>query len=160
MRFLLLIAAALAAPAAALAAPADMRPNILYCLGDDWGWPFAGAYGALGSLGGAAVTQKRLPNTQNLMLRGTLVIEPNDAFKARIKVSHANQKAEGPGFDAQMGSCPDGTAPANAAAVRFLATTDDCRLNRRNHIINVDPAAFPARTETVQQVLDLARRQT
>jgi N-sulfoglucosamine sulfohydrolase len=24
---------------------ADSRPNILYCLGDDWAWPHAGAYG-------------------------------------------------------------------------------------------------------------------
>ena len=24
---------------------ADVRPNILYCLADDWGWPHAGAYG-------------------------------------------------------------------------------------------------------------------
>ncbi len=27
------------------AGAADTRPNILYCLGDDWGWPHAGAYG-------------------------------------------------------------------------------------------------------------------
>ncbi len=36
---LLLLAAAL--PAAA----ADDRPNILFCIADDWGWPHAGAYG-------------------------------------------------------------------------------------------------------------------
>jgi arylsulfatase A-like enzyme len=27
------------------AAAADARPNILFCLADDWGWPHAGAYG-------------------------------------------------------------------------------------------------------------------
>src|SRR5438093_7672918 len=26
-------------------ATADARPNILYCLADDWAWPHAGAYG-------------------------------------------------------------------------------------------------------------------
>lgn len=26
-------------------AAADDRPNILFCIADDWGWPFAGAYG-------------------------------------------------------------------------------------------------------------------
>jgi arylsulfatase A-like enzyme len=31
--------------ASALAAAADARPNILYCLADDWGWPHAGVYG-------------------------------------------------------------------------------------------------------------------
>ena len=30
---------------AALAAAAETRPNILYCLGDDWSWPHAGVYG-------------------------------------------------------------------------------------------------------------------
>src|ERR1043165_2867114 len=25
--------------------PTHTRPNILYCLADDWGWPNAGAYG-------------------------------------------------------------------------------------------------------------------
>jgi arylsulfatase A-like enzyme len=30
---------------AAAAAAADARPNILYCLADDWSWPHAGVYG-------------------------------------------------------------------------------------------------------------------
>jgi arylsulfatase A-like enzyme len=30
---------------AVAAKAADTRPNILYCLADDWGWPSAGAYG-------------------------------------------------------------------------------------------------------------------
>ncbi len=36
---LMLLAGAVAAGAA------DTRPNILYCLADDWGWPHAGVYG-------------------------------------------------------------------------------------------------------------------
>ena len=31
--------------AGALTAAADVRPNILYCLADDWAWPHAGVYG-------------------------------------------------------------------------------------------------------------------
>ena len=27
------------------AGAADTRPNILFCLADDWSWPHAGAYG-------------------------------------------------------------------------------------------------------------------
>jgi arylsulfatase A-like enzyme len=30
---------------ALVAAAADARPNILYCLADDWSWPHAGVYG-------------------------------------------------------------------------------------------------------------------
>ena len=36
---LMLLAGALAVAAA------DARPNILYCLADDWSWPHAGVYG-------------------------------------------------------------------------------------------------------------------
>ncbi len=38
----------LALPAGATAAkePEASRPNILFCIADDWGWPHAGAYGA------------------------------------------------------------------------------------------------------------------
>lgn len=44
MKRLVFLAAALAS--VSFSAPAaDTRPNILYCLGDDWAWPHAGAYG-------------------------------------------------------------------------------------------------------------------
>src|SRR5438477_12501714 len=33
------------APADAAQAGASPRPNILYCLADDWSWPHAGVYG-------------------------------------------------------------------------------------------------------------------
>src|SRR5512140_1203213 len=42
MKLLLVLVAAL--PLFANAAT-DTRPNILYCLADDWGWPHAGVYG-------------------------------------------------------------------------------------------------------------------
>lgn len=32
-------------PACTAAEPAAERPNILFCIADDWGWPHAGAYG-------------------------------------------------------------------------------------------------------------------
>jgi arylsulfatase A-like enzyme len=44
MRLLPAVACALLA-AALPAAAADERPNILFCIADDWGWPHAGAYG-------------------------------------------------------------------------------------------------------------------
>ena len=36
---------AVAAQAGRDAAPSAPRPNILFCIADDWGWPDAGAYG-------------------------------------------------------------------------------------------------------------------
>ncbi len=41
----LLIWGALVMAGALTAAAADTRPNILYCLADDWSWPHAGVYG-------------------------------------------------------------------------------------------------------------------
>lgn len=38
--------AAVAAQAGGAAASPAQRPNILFCIADDWGWPDAGAYGA------------------------------------------------------------------------------------------------------------------
>ena len=104
--------------------------------------PFAGAYGPLGSFGGAPVDQKRQPATENLMLRGTLLFDAGDGLTARLKVNHSNQRMEGPGFDAQMASCPDGTAPSSRINVRFLSPNEDCKLDRNNPIINVNPADF------------------
>src|SRR5947207_10054947 len=44
--WLLLGVAGCGNPAAGpVAEPADGRPNILFCLADDWSWPHAGIYG-------------------------------------------------------------------------------------------------------------------
>jgi len=42
---LLLVISASAAPAQESDAAPPERPNILFCIADDWGWPHAGAYG-------------------------------------------------------------------------------------------------------------------
>ena len=41
---LILLLVTLAVPARAADKP-DPRPNILFCIADDWGWPNAGVYG-------------------------------------------------------------------------------------------------------------------
>jgi len=42
---LLLVATLALASISAATRAADARPNILFCIADDWGWPHAGAYG-------------------------------------------------------------------------------------------------------------------
>jgi N-sulfoglucosamine sulfohydrolase len=44
LAFILAMACLLPAPACTIV-PMDKRPNILFCLADDWGYPHAGAYG-------------------------------------------------------------------------------------------------------------------
>src|SRR5881397_2671114 len=43
--FLMTAGALLAGPGPRLRGRADSRPNVLFCLADDWAWPHAGAYG-------------------------------------------------------------------------------------------------------------------
>lgn len=105
--------------------------------------PFAGIYGPLGSLGAANPTASRVPHTENLMLRGTAVFEPSDTFNARLKVSYGDSRAEGPGYDVHMASCPDGVGPTNGAGVAFLSPNEDCRVDRVTQVVSMDPAAFP-----------------
>ncbi|KHK92929.1 TonB-dependent receptor [Novosphingobium malaysiense] len=105
--------------------------------------PFAALYGPLGSLGAADPTTSRVPHTRNVLLRGTVLFDPTDNLSVRFKINHGNQKSYGAGFDTQLASCPDGTAPANRAGVRFLSPTDDCKLDRYTSTVALDPAAFP-----------------
>ena len=104
--------------------------------------PFAATFGPLGALGGVSPANDRVPNTKNLMLRGTILFDPTDSLSMRLKVSHGDMKASGAGFDVHTASCPDGTAPANAAGVRFISPTDDCSVDRNTAVIPLDPSAF------------------
>src|SRR5690606_17256767 len=112
---------------------ADLNPQLA---------PFAGLYGPLGALGAKNPTHGRVPNTKNLMLRGTALFDPTPDLSVRLKVNHGNSKAVGAGYDTQLGSCPEGTAPTNRAGVRFLSPNDDCSVNRTTYTVALDPAAF------------------
>lgn len=105
--------------------------------------PFAAVYGPLGAMGGADPTFGRVPQTRNLMLRGTVLFEPTEDLTVRLKINHGDSKSEGAGYDVHMASCPDGLAPSNRAGIRFLSPSDDCKVDRNTAVINLDPAAFP-----------------
>ncbi len=103
---------------------------------------FASTYGPLGSLGGRSPANSRVAATENLMLRGTVLFEPNDRLQLRLKLNYGDTRSEGAGFDVHMASCPDGLGPTNRAGVRFLSPNDDCTVDRNTQVIEVDPAAF------------------
>ena len=105
--------------------------------------PFAAAYGPLGSFGGVTPSLNRVPNSENLMLRGTILFEPTDNFTARFKVNYGDTETVGAGFDVHMASCPDGVDPTNRAGVRFLSPDEDCTIDRETRVLDLDPAAFP-----------------
>lgn len=113
---------------------ADLNPQLA---------PFAGAYGPLGSLGGRDSALSRVPYTENLMLRGTVLFEPTDELEARFKINYGESLAEGAGFDVHMASCPDGVGATNRAGVRFLSPNEDCTIDRTTQVLELDPAAFP-----------------
>ena len=113
---------------------ADLNPRLA---------PFAALYGPLGSMGGADPTLSRVPHKENLMLRGTVLFDPTPDLAIRLKINHGNTKSVGAGYDVHMSSCPDGLAPSNAAGIRFLSPSDDCKMDRNTAVIALDPAAFP-----------------
>lgn len=98
-------------------------------------------YGPLGSLGGGTPGFDRVPDSHNLMLRGTLLWRPTSDLTVRFKVSYGDMKLQGGGFDVSPSSCPDGTAAT--AGIPYLAPTEDCTVDRYIHVIGVDPADFP-----------------
>lgn len=89
--------------------------------------------------GAIAAVPRRSTNSKELILRGTLVWEPADNFRARLKVTYSNNKVDG--RSGQLVSCPDGIA--GNGGIQFIASNEDCRLDRNFTMVDMDPAAFP-----------------
>ena len=77
---------------------AAQRPNILFCLADDWGWPHAGAYGdEVIELRGAdgLVTLERFPRADQYRSQAEAVhatILDGADFACPLEFSRGNQR--------------------------------------------------------------------
>jgi iron complex outermembrane recepter protein len=109
---------------------------------------------------GAVAPGKREPKPRNLIVRGTALWNPTDAFSARLKVNHSYDKAIHAELF-QIARCPEGFqafgfgsgAPGSPIppAPNFLTPVDplpfiggdDCKLNRNIYHVYLNPAAFP-----------------
>jgi iron complex outermembrane receptor protein len=87
---------------------------------------------------GALKPAFRAPHSKETILRGTLMWEPNELFSARLKVTYSNSRV----FDqaGQLASCSDGIT---GQGIQFIATNENCKVDRNFTQVDMDPAAFP-----------------
>ncbi len=83
------------------------------------------------------------PDT-NYTIRGTALWNPTSKFDARLKLTEDHQRTYYAGT-AQLVSCPSGTGPVDGIA--FISPADDCRRDRKEGVVDMDPAAFPGITD-------------
>lgn len=87
--------------------------------------------------------------------RGTIVYDPVQNFKVRLKLSRDAQNGDGVGSLKEKFYCPRGTAQngtaaallgggANAAALAAALSVDDCRANGTIYAGNINPALLTA----------------
>jgi len=88
---------------------------------------------------GAVQPDRRFGQSETVYLRGTALFKPSDAFSARLKLTHTADRQTG-GVPYQLVSCPDGLA--NYAGRQYFSSNEDCRANRRNNIVDMDPGAY------------------
>jgi outer membrane receptor protein involved in Fe transport len=88
---------------------------------------------------GAVAPARRFGQSETLYLRGTALFKPTDAFSARLKLTYTRDRQTG-GVPYQLVSCPDGLE--NYAGRQYYSNNEDCRADRRNNIVDMDPAAF------------------
>ncbi len=96
--------------------------------------------------GALAPRNKRDPQTERYLLRGTLLWEPSDSFSARLKFNHVYDRAINAETQ-QLAGCPDGLDEAYVpfpplAPVNFIGV-DECKVNRDLALVYMDPASFP-----------------
>jgi iron complex outermembrane receptor protein len=91
---------------------------------------------------GGRTTNKRIGPDKTYMLRGTVLWNPVRDFDARLKLNHVRDRTTLAGT-AQFGLCPDGIGPVPGFGIQFMSPYDNCRLDRNEAIVAMDPAAFP-----------------
>lgn len=98
-----------------------------------------------GVLGGRAPDHNRLSPSKGYMIRGTALWNPTSQFDARLKLNQVRDKVTEAGAF-QLAVCPDGVGPVATGtplgSLQFLNPNDDCKINRTEALVDMDPAAF------------------
>ncbi|WP_321390683.1 TonB-dependent receptor [Emcibacter sp.] len=98
---------------------------------------------AFGSLGAAPVTYQEFPNKEQVMVRGTMVWNPSDNFKARLKLNYSDMEIQGFGSEPQLVSCPDGTDSFFSFLGLSFIGGETCDVDGNQTLIYMDPDSFP-----------------
>lgn len=97
---------------------------------------------ALPGSGGSDPKYRDFAPHEEWMVRGTGVWTPSEKFDARLKLNMTHDRTEGDGGSLQMSSCPDGLAAPSGIA--FLGGGENCKIDKKVYIVDVDKAAFPS----------------
>lgn len=84
---------------------------------------------------------KHVPDSKNYVVRGTALWDPTSNFSARLKVNLVYDHA----INAETLQCisaPSGTAPVPGFPP-FLGGGEDCKFDRIQRTVDLDPVAFP-----------------
>jgi iron complex outermembrane receptor protein len=84
----------------------------------------------------------RIGPDENYTLRGTVLWNPVEQLSARLKVNQAHDRDDYAGIE-EFGLCPQGTGTVPGFFIPFLSPKDDCKINRSEALVALDPAAFP-----------------
>jgi iron complex outermembrane receptor protein len=89
--------------------------------------------------GAKAPVSSRVSPSEDYIIRGTLLWNPDHSFSARVKANFVHDRVLYAGSE-QYTLCPDGiSAPSG---IPFLGGGEDCKLDRTLRIVDMDPASF------------------
>jgi iron complex outermembrane receptor protein len=89
---------------------------------------------------GALQLDDRFGELKSYIVRGTVVWQPTDSFRARFKVNATKDK--GDAMELQNVSCPSGTGPSPIVGLQFIGGPKRCVQDRNYEIVGMDPAVF------------------
>ena len=95
---------------------------------------------ALPGTGALTPSSKHVPDSKNYVVRGTALWDPTSDFTARLKVNLVYDHAIN-AETLQCVSAPSGTAPVPGFPP-FLGGGEDCKFDRIQRTVDLDPAAF------------------
>ncbi|MCB2080469.1 MAG: TonB-dependent receptor [Novosphingobium sp.] len=96
----------------------------------------------LPGLGTLAPKYRRMNNTEQLILRGTILFDPSEDYNARLKVNYVDDRWNGTAGDSQLALCPDGLGGVPPLNIPFL-TGSECKLDRYVQVGDLDPDFWP-----------------
>jgi iron complex outermembrane receptor protein len=108
-------------------------------------------------LGGLPPASSRSGGNENWIIRATAVWQPTDRFKARLKVNFTDDESHNPN-GLQFISCPDGGGPGFFGQIPFIGGDQNCILDNKTAIVDIDPRFNPGITNNGTPFLKIRQR--
>jgi iron complex outermembrane recepter protein len=108
----------------------------------------------LPNLGSLNPTNRKFPNSQEMFLRGTMLLTLGENYTARLKINRTRYNENGTDTPLDVTYCPDGTGGVPPTNIAFIGG-NDCKLDNNFWAPWGDPAAFPAAPHGAKPFEDL-----